>query len=156
MVHEAHVRLVDAHAEGVGRRDNAQVPADEAFLHVLLDLQRHAGVEVVRRHVLQLQELHHLLAAPARRTIDDGTTRGIWRRWDSSTNGKSFSTNSAALIVFRPQSVIACAPPESARKRKSAPNPQALVGWGRRTAPILTKYTQNSPNTHAQLTNILV
>ena len=80
MDHEAHVRLVDAHAEGVGRRDRAQRPADEALLHVLLALRRHACVEVLGRHVLQLQELRHLLAPPARRAIDDGTAGGILRQ----------------------------------------------------------------------------
>ena len=78
--HEAHVRLVDAHAEGVGRRDRAQGAADEALLHVLLGLRRHTGVKVLRRHVLQLQELRHLLAPPARRAIDDGTAGGILRQ----------------------------------------------------------------------------
>ena len=78
--HEAHVRLVDAHAEGVGRRDRAQGAADEALLHVLLGLRRHTGVKMLRRHVLQLQELRHLLAPPARRAIDDGAAGGVLRQ----------------------------------------------------------------------------
>ena len=37
-------------------------------------------MEVLGRHLLQLQELRHLLAAPARRAIDDGTARGVRRQ----------------------------------------------------------------------------
>ena len=80
MNHEAHVRLVDAHAEGVGRRNRAQVAPDEALLHVLLGLGRHSGVEVLGRHLLQLQERRHLLATPARRAVDNGAARGIRRQ----------------------------------------------------------------------------
>ena len=78
--HEAHVRLVDAHAEGVGRGDRAQLSVDKSVLHVLLGLRRHACVEVLGRHLLQLQELRNLLAAPACRAVDDGAARDMRRQ----------------------------------------------------------------------------
>ena len=61
-------------------RSVPRLPVDEALLHVLLALRRHAGVKVVGRHLLQLQELGHLLAPPACRAVDDGAARGMRRQ----------------------------------------------------------------------------
>ena len=78
--HQPHVRLVDAHAEGIGSRDHAQFAADETLLHVLLGLRRQPGVEVIRRDLLVLQELRHLFGLLSRRTIDNGTAGRIRRQ----------------------------------------------------------------------------
>ena len=78
--HQPNVRLVDAHAEGVGRRDRAKLAADEAPLDVLLGLGRQARVIVLGRHVLQLKELGHILALPARCAIDDGAAGSVGRQ----------------------------------------------------------------------------
>ena len=60
--------------------DGPQPAVDEALLDVLLGLRRQAGVKVVRRHALLLQELGHLLGVPARGAVDDGSTRHIIRQ----------------------------------------------------------------------------
>ena len=44
---QAHVRLVDAHAEGVGGDDGLQVTADEALLDVLPGLRGQPRMEMV-------------------------------------------------------------------------------------------------------------
>ena len=49
---QTHVRLVDAHAEGVGGDDHPQFPVDEPLLDGLLDLRRQTGVEVFGGNVL--------------------------------------------------------------------------------------------------------
>ena len=80
MDHQPDIRLVDAHAEGIGRRDRAQVAADETPLHVLLGLRRQAGVKMFGLDVLQLQIFGNLLASPPRRAIDDGAPGRVRRQ----------------------------------------------------------------------------
>ena len=80
MDHEAHVRLVNAHAEGVGGDDDPQVAADETLLDVFLGLRRQSPVEIVRRYTLLLQELRHLCAVPPRGAVDDGAARHMLRQ----------------------------------------------------------------------------
>ena len=80
MDHQPDIRLVDAHAEGVGRRDRAQVATDETLLHVLLGLRRQAGVKIIGLDVLQLQVFGNLLGASPRRAIDDGAPGGVRRQ----------------------------------------------------------------------------
>ena len=63
--HEAYVRFVDAHAEGIGGGDGTQVAADKAILDVFPGLRRPSGVEVVRRYAFLLQELGHPLRCAA-------------------------------------------------------------------------------------------
>ena len=53
---QAHVRLVDAHPEGVGGDNGLQVAADETLLDVLLGLRGQPRMVVVRIHVLGPQE----------------------------------------------------------------------------------------------------
>ena len=67
---EAHIRLVYAHAEGVGGDDRPQLPTDEALLHVLLGLRRQSGMEVIRVNAFLPQELRHLLCLRSRRAVD--------------------------------------------------------------------------------------
>ena len=78
--HQTNIGFVDAHAEGIGRRDRAKLAADEAPLDVLLGLRRQARVIVLGRHALQLKELRHLLALPTRRTVDDGAAGSVRRQ----------------------------------------------------------------------------
>ena len=77
--HQPDVRLVDPHAEGVGRRDRAQFAADEALLHVLLGLRRPVAVEEIRRNILQLQIFGDFLGTPPGCAIDDGPAGRV--RW---------------------------------------------------------------------------
>ena len=77
---QANVRLVDAHAEGVGGDDGPQVAADEALLDVLLRLRGQPRVEVVRIHALGLQERRQLLAVAPRGAVDDRPARLIRRQ----------------------------------------------------------------------------
>ena len=78
--HQAHVRLVDAHAEGVGGDDHSRVAFNELLLHGLLDLRRQAGVEVFRSDLLAAQETGDFLAAAARRAIDDSAAGNLRRQ----------------------------------------------------------------------------
>ena len=80
MDHQAHVRLVDAHAEGVGGDDGPQFPPYEAILDVLLGLRRQPGMEVFRVDPLRLQELRDLLRLPPCRAVDDGAARLVVRK----------------------------------------------------------------------------
>ena len=73
MDNQPHVRLVDAHSEGVGSCDHPELAGDEALLDALLGLGRQPGVEIVRRHLLHLQELRHLFGPPAGGAVNDGT-----------------------------------------------------------------------------------
>ena len=77
---QPHIRLVDAHAEGVGGGDHAQLAVDEATLHLLLGFRRQPGMKEVRRHLLGLQELRHLFALPSRRAVHDGAPGPIGRQ----------------------------------------------------------------------------
>ena len=78
--HQPHVRLVDAHAEGVGGGDHPRAALDEPLLDGLLDLRRQAGMEMVRGDVLVAEELGDVLAAPAGRAVDDGAAGGVRRQ----------------------------------------------------------------------------
>ena len=78
--HEAHVGLVDAHAEGVGGDDGPQLTADEVRLDVLPGLRRQSRVEMVRRQSLLLQVLGDLLGVPARGAVDDRAAGGVPRQ----------------------------------------------------------------------------
>ena len=51
---QAHVRLVDAHAEGVGGDDGLEVTTDEALLDVLLGLRGQSRMEMVCLYSLGL------------------------------------------------------------------------------------------------------
>ena len=77
---QPHVRLVDAHAEGVGGDDHPQFAIDEAPLHVLSGFGRHAGMKVVGGEVFRFQKLRDFLRLPARGAVDDGTARRIRRQ----------------------------------------------------------------------------
>ena len=78
--HQPHVRLVDAHAEGVGGDDHPRAAIDEPLLDGLLDLRRQAGMEVVRGDLLVAEELGDVLASPAGRAVDDGAAGGVRRQ----------------------------------------------------------------------------
>ena len=80
MDHQAHVRLVDAHAKGVGGDDGPQFPSYEPILDVLLGLRRQPGMEVFRVDPLRLQELRDLLRLPPCRAVDDGAARLVVRK----------------------------------------------------------------------------
>ena len=77
---QPHVRLVYPHAEGIGRRDGAQIAVDEAPLHLLLGFGLQARVVVLRRDLLHLQKFGHLLALPPRRAVNDGAAGRIRRQ----------------------------------------------------------------------------
>ena len=65
MDYQPHVRLVDAHAEGVGGRHDAQTSGDEAILSFLLGIRFQSGVEISGFQAAILQEagdLFRLLA----------------------------------------------------------------------------------------------
>jgi hypothetical protein len=71
--HEAHVGLVDAHAEGIGGDDHPKRAVDECLLAFLLEIGRHAAVKRRRPpgHRLR-QEFREFLGVPLRGAIDDG------------------------------------------------------------------------------------
>ena len=69
--HEAHIRLVDAHAEGDGGHDDHAVLALEGSLHVAAFGSLQAGMVGTGMKALLLQEGRHLLGAVARRAVDD-------------------------------------------------------------------------------------
>ena len=69
--HEAHIRLVDAHAEGDGRHDDHAVLTLEGGLHVAAFGGLQAGMVGTGVKALLLQEGRHLLGAVARRAVDD-------------------------------------------------------------------------------------
>ena len=71
MHHQPDVRLVDAHAEGVGRRDHPQIADAEAFLDRLLLVRGQTGMKAFRCQPLLLQKLRHLLGRTTGRAIDD-------------------------------------------------------------------------------------
>ena len=72
---QPHVRLVDAHAEGVGGGDGAQVAGDEAVLDVFLGFRRHGAVEESGLKALLLEELGDFLGLAAGGAVDDGPAR---------------------------------------------------------------------------------
>ena len=69
--HKAHIRLVDAHAEGDGGHDDHAVLALEGSLHVAAFGGLQAGMVGTGMKALLLQEGRHLLGAVARRAVDD-------------------------------------------------------------------------------------
>ena len=77
---QSDIGLVDPHAEGVRGRNDTQLALDKATLYALPALGRQPGVEVVRRYVLFLQELRHLLGLPARGAVDDSASGDIRRQ----------------------------------------------------------------------------
>ena len=80
MDHQAHVRLVDAHSEGIGGRDHPQLAANESLLHVLLCFRGQSRVKMLGVDFLKLQVLRRLFRLLSRRTIDDGTSGRILRK----------------------------------------------------------------------------
>ena len=77
--HQAHIGLIDAHAERVGGCDHPKLTADEAPLDVLPGLRRQTGVETGRRDLLFPQELGHLFRRQARGAVHDRAS-GVIRR----------------------------------------------------------------------------
>ena len=78
--HQPHVRLVYAHAEGVGGGDGPEPALDEVVLHLLLALGREPGVEVVRLCPLVPQESGDPLGVPPGGAVDDGPALEIIRK----------------------------------------------------------------------------
>ena len=75
-VHDrADVRLVDAHAEGVGGDHHVDVARVEAALDLPLPLGRDPGVEVPGHEAALGERLGGLLRAPLGRAVDDGAAR---------------------------------------------------------------------------------
>ena len=72
---QPHVRLVDAHAEGVGGGDGAQVAGDEAVLDVFLGFRRHGAVEESGLKALLLEEPGDFLGLAAGGAVDDDPAR---------------------------------------------------------------------------------
>ena len=80
MNHHAHVRFVDAHAEGVGRDDHPQCAVDETLLDGLLRFRQEPGVEIVRGDVLGAEKFRHLPGRSARGAIDDRSAGRLRRQ----------------------------------------------------------------------------
>ena len=68
---QADIRLVNAHSEGVGGRDDPEVAADERFLNRALVLRQHPAVEVAAVHPRLLQKVGEFLDGFLARTEDD-------------------------------------------------------------------------------------
>src|SRR6478736_4939114 len=73
MHHEAHVRLVDAHAEGDGSDDHVDLVVLEGVLHFRSHARVEPSVVVTGAHAVFLQILGGGLDGFARQTIDDAT-----------------------------------------------------------------------------------
>ena len=80
MDHQPHVRLVDAHAEGIGCRDGPQLARYEPLLNTLLGFRRQTRMEVVGRHLLRLEELRHLFGPTPGGAVDDGASGRVRRQ----------------------------------------------------------------------------
>ena len=74
---EGHVRLVDAHAERVGRHDHRQAVGDEILLRVLPLLIAHARVVAHGVHAVFHEHPRDLLHAPARAAVDDAALPAV-------------------------------------------------------------------------------
>ncbi len=75
-VHDrANVRLVDAHAEGVGGDHHVDVALVEAALDLPFPLGRDAGMEVPGLEAALGERLGGLFRAPLGRAVDDGAAR---------------------------------------------------------------------------------
>jgi hypothetical protein len=74
---EAHVRLVDAHAEGDGGHHDDAVLVDEAGLVLLARGGIHAGVVRQRGETLGIEPGRHLVHLPARQAVDDTGLAGV-------------------------------------------------------------------------------
>ena len=79
MNHQTHVRLVDAHAKGIGSDDGPQFPTYEALLDVLFSVRRQTCMEAARLDSLCLQELRDLLRLSPCRAVDDCAARLVFR-----------------------------------------------------------------------------
>ena len=77
---EAHVGLVDAHAEGVGGDHHAAVAAHERVLAGVALQRRHAAVIARDRFAGGAQPVVHLLAALHRRGVDDAAAVRVRQR----------------------------------------------------------------------------
>jgi hypothetical protein len=77
MHHQPDIRLVDPHAESVGRGDDPQLADAKSFLDVALFLGRQPGVEPFRRQTLLLEEIGEALRLAAGGAIDYGTRSAI-------------------------------------------------------------------------------
>ena len=75
-----HVRLVYAHAKGIGGDDDPQVAAYEALLDILLGLRLQPRMEVAGLDSLVPQELRYFFSVPPRCAVDDGAARTIDRQ----------------------------------------------------------------------------
>ena len=73
MDHQTHIRLVDAHAKGVGGSDDTQFASDEGLLRVLLGFGGQPGMIGRRRQPLVAQEPGELLGLLAGGAIGNGT-----------------------------------------------------------------------------------
>ena len=79
--HEAHVGLVDAHAEGIGGDDHLERAVEEGLLAILLEIGRHAAVKRRGRPAHRLrQEFRQNLGVPLRGAVDDGAAGGRFLR----------------------------------------------------------------------------
>ena len=75
---EAHVGLVDAHAEGIGRADHAQLAGEEALLHRTLVRCLHAAVKGFGRPAFAVEEAGELDGAVLLRAVDDRRARRVF------------------------------------------------------------------------------
>ena len=69
--YEAHVRLVDAHAEGIGAHHHADAPPLPGFLALRAHFPAQAGMVGRGTDAILLQESRHLLAAAPVPHVDD-------------------------------------------------------------------------------------
>ena len=115
---EAHVRLVDAHAEGDGGHDDDAVLALEPRLHLAAHRRVEAGVVGERRHAMAREELGGLLDLGAGRAIDDAGVAGVVRL----DEGQQL----AARIVLLDQPVADVGPVEAGHEAARLLERQAL------------------------------
>ena len=86
----AHVRPVDAHAEGDGRRHDDGIAPGEAAVRVPLGIGRHAGVEAQRVMPIGAQPFGGLLGLGPGAAVDDAGPRPIPRRLDEGAELRPF------------------------------------------------------------------
>ena len=108
---QANVGLVDAHAEGIRGDDGPQIAADEARLDVFLGLRGQAGVEVVGRYALGLEEGGQLFGVASRRRIDDGPAGCIRRQVGVQDQVDSGDFSPRVVGTTTNSRLVRCAPP---------------------------------------------
>ena len=77
---QAHIRLVDAHTEGVGGDDHPEATTDELLLYVFLGFWRQASVEVGGVDVFGAEILSDIFGLGACRTVDDSAAGRVRRQ----------------------------------------------------------------------------